>query len=163
MPKPVARIEQSEIRERPGSLHVDPRVSLRSTRATKEEREAKRRKAHAVHCPRRTSGCRHPNGPGAEAIPAGTARLPALHRGTRHAGRNQHWLSPRTGFPATGQGAVFCPPSPFLPRLNALRVDRSLCRSTGAPGPPGGGSHSSARGHRTCSVFRKCPRERRPR
>jgi hypothetical protein len=41
---------------------------------------------------------------------SGRARLPALHCGTRQAGRNQHWLNSRTGFPATSQGKVFCPP-----------------------------------------------------
>ena len=35
-----------------------------------------------------------------------------------------------------------------LPRLSTLRADRSLCRSTGDPKPPGCGAASSARGHR---------------
>jgi hypothetical protein len=80
--------------------------------------------------------------------------------------------APEPGFPRQAKAKCFARLHHFgfrhllafanLPRLNALRVDRSLCRSTGDPGPPGGGSHSSARRHRTCSVFRKCPRERRP-
>ena len=52
--------------------------------------------------------------------------------------------------------------SRHLPRLNALRVDRSLCRSTGAPGPPGSGSHSSARGDRTRSAHLACRPDKRP-
>jgi hypothetical protein len=90
----------------------------------------------------------------AAAIPAGTARLPALHRGARQAGRNQHWLSPRTGFPAADKGKVFCPPSPFAAVKRAPRgpvlvpVDRG-------PRAAGGGSHKSARGHRSRSAFRE--------
>ena len=77
-------------------LRMIPKSGHRlSDKIMRREREAKRRKAHAVHCPRRTSGCRHPNG-------------------------------------------------------------------TGAPGPPGSGSHLSARGHRSRSAFRECPRERGP-
>jgi len=34
------------------------------------------------------------------------ARLPALHRGTRQAGRIQHWLSSRTAFPGTARAGV---------------------------------------------------------
>jgi hypothetical protein len=79
------------------------------------------------------------------------ARLPALRRGTRQAERIQPWLSPRTGFPNVSGSRVFCP-LPSSRRLSALRADRSLCRSTGAPGPPGSGSHSSARGDRTRSA-----------
>jgi hypothetical protein len=44
-----------------------------------------------------------------------------------------------------------------LPRLNALRVDRSFCRSTGDPEPPGGGVTSPARGHRSRSISRPSP------
>jgi len=37
-----------------------------------------------------------------------------------------------------------------MPRLSTLRADRSLCRSTGDPKPPGSGlAKISARGHRT--------------
>ena len=48
---------------------------------------------------------------------------------------------------------VFCPRGLlFLAkqcrRLSTLRTDRSLCRSTGDPKPPGCGAASSARGHR---------------
>jgi hypothetical protein len=48
------------------------------------------------------------------------------------------------------------------PRLSTLRADRSLCRSTGDPKPPGCGAASSARGHRGSlsslrHAFRKAP------
>ena len=67
-------------------------------------------------------------------------------RGTRHR-LLPRWLSPRTGFPATLAAGVL-PASPKMPRLSTLRADRSLCRSTGDPGPPGCGLANSARGHR---------------
>jgi len=89
----------------------------------------------------------------ASLICFGTARLSALRRGTRQAGRNQHWLRSRTGFPATSQGRCFARQG-HLPRFNTLRVDRSYCRSTGDPEPPGSGLCESARGHRTRPTFR---------
>ncbi len=56
--------------------------------------------------------------------------------GTRHR-LLPRWLSSSTGFPAAltdGGFARFAK----LPRLSTLRADRSLCRSTGDPKPPGG-------------------------
>ena len=91
----------------------------------------------------------------------GRARLPALRRGTRQR-LLPRWLSPRTGFPQSTAHKVFCPLAARRLELSTLRADRSFCRPTGTPGPPGSGSHPSARGHRTRSAFRKCPRERRP-
>jgi hypothetical protein len=50
------------------------------------------------------------------------------------------WLSPRTGFPAAFANGGFARFAlRTLPRLSTLRADRSLCRSTGDPGPPGCG------------------------
>src|SRR5580704_9822687 len=54
---------------------------------------------------RRSADRRHPTKlrtiSGAAARGTPRARLPALHRGTRHAGRNQHWLSSRPALPET--------------------------------------------------------------
>jgi len=92
----------------------------------------------------------------------GRARLPALHRGTHHR-LLPRWLSPRTGFPQSTARRCFARSPPTLFALSTLRADRSFCRSTGAPGPPGSGSHSiRARAPHPAAVFRKCPRERRP-
>jgi hypothetical protein len=44
----------------------------------------------------------------------------------------------------------------------ALRADRSFCRPTGDPGPPGSGSHSSARGHRIPLRLPKVPSRKAP-
>ena len=59
---------------------------------------------------------------------------------------------------------VFCPLRQKVPRLSTLRADRSLCRSTGDPKPPGSGlAKRSARGHRTShSLLRHAVPERRP-
>ena len=115
-----------------------------------KRREAKRRQAH---CPtnRRLRG---------GASIAGRARLSALHRGTRH-WLLPRWLSPRTGFPEVSSSQVFCPPA-SSPRLSTLRADRSFCRPTGAPEPPGSGSHPSARGDRTRSRLPKVPSRKAP-
>ena len=61
----------------------------------RRRKEAKRRKAHASHfAAYAAAGLSEP------------ARLPALHRGTRQAGRIQHWLSSRTAFPGTARAGV---------------------------------------------------------
>jgi hypothetical protein len=67
------------------ALGLDPRVvSSFRTRSCATKREAERRKAHAVHCPRHTSKRHrlnmHGRGSGLYRKPA---RLPALRRGTR--------------------------------------------------------------------------------
>ena len=46
--------------------------------------------------------------------------------------------------------------------LSTLRADRSFCRPTGAPEPPGSGSHPSARGDRTRSHLPKVPSRKAP-
>jgi hypothetical protein len=127
-----------------------------------QKREAKRRKAHANHvrAHRQTS-------PPADASSAaarhsrGRARLPALHRGTRHR-LLPRWLSPRTGFPQGTAYQVFCPFAAQRLELSTLRADRSFCRPTGDPEPPGSGSHSSARGHRIPLRPPKVPSRKAP-
>ena len=101
------------------------------------KREAKRRKAHDSHC-RAERGC---------APLRGRARLPAPHRGTHHR-LSPRWLCSRTGFPQSAAPAVFCRFAERRPELSTLRADRSFCRPTGDPEPPGSGSHLSARGDR---------------
>ena len=76
-------------------------------------REAERRKAHAIHCPRTADKstqsaqlvCFRGSAPN-----SARARLPALRRGTRQRSRNRLWLNSRTTFPGTRLGRVFCPP-----------------------------------------------------
>jgi hypothetical protein len=92
------------------------------------KREAKRRKAHDSHC-RAERGC---------APLRGRARLPAPHRGTHHR-LSPRWLCSRTGFPQSTAPAVFCLFAERRPELSTLRADRSFCRSTGDPEPPGCG------------------------
>jgi hypothetical protein len=89
------------------------------------------------------------------------ARLPALHRGTHHR-LLPRWLSPRTGFPQSTAKRVFCPLAAQRFELSTLRADRSFCRPTDAPGPPGSGSHKSARGRRIPLRFPKVPSRKAP-
>jgi len=49
--------------------------------------------------------------------------------------------APEPGFPKDSSSQVFCPLASSH-RLSTLRADRSFCRSTGAPEPPGNGSQS---------------------
>ena len=57
---------------------------------------------------------------------------------------------------------VFCPLASSL-RLSTLRADRSFCRPTGAPGPPGCGLAIPPAGTAPRSAFQACLPERRPR
>ena len=108
-----------------------------------QNREAERRKAH---CP---TNVRVKRG----SVPCGTPPFGAHACGTRHR-LLPRWLSSRTGFPAAAANGCFFrfanQKENNMPRLSTLRADRSLCRSTGDPKPPGSGlAKRSARGHRT--------------
>jgi hypothetical protein len=88
---------------------------------------------------------------------------PAFRRFTAALATGYHpdGSAPEPGFLKTRRQGVL-PVRRRRLELSTLRADRSFCRPTGAPEPPGSGSHPSARGDRACFVFRKCPRERRP-
>jgi hypothetical protein len=70
--------------------------------------------------------------------------------GTRHRFHPMAQLQNRV---SRGVGwQVFCPLRAKMPRLSTLRADRSLCRSTGDPKPPGCGSDKPPRaGTASCS------------
>ena len=86
------------------------------------------------------------------------------------------WLSSRTGFPAAfgakcrahSAVRVVSPAAPNNqsnerePRLSTLRADRSLCRSTGDPKPPGCGLAIPPAGTAPRSAVTACRPERRP-
>ena len=71
---------------------------------------------------------------------------------TRHASRNQHWLSPRPCFPDPAPAGVT---RLRLSQSSALRADRSFCRTNGVQGRPGADC-KSARGHRIPLRFQVC-------
>jgi hypothetical protein len=66
----------------------------------------------------------------------GRARLPAPHRGT-HDRLSPRWLCSRTGFSRGAAPTVFCRFAARCLELSTLRADRSFCRPTGDPEPPG--------------------------
>jgi hypothetical protein len=90
-------------------------------------------------------------------------RLSALTLAALATGYYPDGSAPEPGFPRRPLTGV-SPASPTkrknMPRLSTLRADRSLCRSTGDPKPPGSGlAKKSARGHRTShSLFRHAVR-----
>ena len=90
-------------------------------------------------------------------------RLSALTPAALATGCYPDGSAPEPGFPRRPLTGV-SPASPTkrtdMPRLSTLRADRSLCRSTGDPKPPGSGlAKKSARGHRTShSPFRHAVR-----
>jgi hypothetical protein len=72
-----------------------------------QKREAKRRKAHANHIRAAATDVATQAALSAAARHCrGRARLPALHRGTRHR-LSPRWLSPRTGFPQSAAHRSF--------------------------------------------------------
>src|SRR6516165_1080268 len=99
---------------------------------------AERREAHLTMSAL-TRGC--------ALLPKRRARLSALTLAALATGYHPDGSAPEPGFlKARRQGVL-----PVRRRgleLSTLRADRSFCRSTGDPEPPGSGSHSSARGHR---------------
>jgi hypothetical protein len=81
------------------------------------------------------------------ALPSNNA--PAFRRsrgGTRHRFHPMAQLQNRVS--RGGGWREFCPLRQNMPRLSTLRADRSSCRSTGDPEPPGSGWQKSARGDR---------------
>ena len=104
-----------------------------------KKREAERRKAHAIHvrvcadkCARTCAthplrGC---------APFRGHARLSALTLAALATGYHPDGSAPEPGFPQTNRAGVL-PAWPACLRLSTLRADRSFCRSTGDPEPPG--------------------------
>jgi hypothetical protein len=70
--------------------------------------------------------------------------------------------APEPGFPQTSLTGVL-PARPSCLRLSTLRADRSFCRPTGDPGPPGSGSANPRAGTAPRSAFQACLPERRPR
>ena len=92
----------------------------------------------------------------------GHARLSALTLAALATGYHPDGSAPEPGFPKTDLAGVL-PARPSCLRLSTLRADRSLCRSTGDPEPPGSGLAISARGHRpSLPSFRLALPERRP-
>ncbi len=68
----------------------------------------------------------------------GRARLSALTLAALATGYHPDGSAPEPGFPKTDFASVL-PARPSCLRLSTLRADRSLCRSTGDPEPPGSG------------------------
>ena len=131
--------------------HAAIKQKLRSI-ASREKREAERRKAHCPINVRVKRGC----------------ALLSWRRAAFRRSRLRH--SPPRSTPMAqlqnrvsrgltdGCFARFAK----LPRLSTLRADRSLCRSTGDPKPPECGAATSARRHRSLlsslrHAFRKAP------
>ena len=66
------------------------------------------------------------------------ARLSALTLAALATGYYPDGSAPEPGFPQTSRTGVL-PAWPFCLRLSTLRADRSFCRPTGDPEPPGSG------------------------
>ncbi len=74
----------------------------------------------------------------------GAARLPALRSGTRHASRNQHWLSSRPALPETRLDGRY-PLAPVSSLPSTSETGRSAGRS-GTQSRPGAGLRSPPAG-----------------
>ena len=134
-------------------------VPVFGTRSCAENREAERRKAH---CP---TNVRVKNA----AARCSSCGAPAFRRShfAALATGSTRWLSSRTGFPAGCRETGVSPATPAkMPRLSTLRADRSLCRSTGDPKPPGCGLAKKqkirARAPHPAFAVTACRPERRP-
>jgi hypothetical protein len=87
-------------------------------------------KGATIHCPRYTDKCCHsPMRRARKRALSGRARLPALHCGTRHARRIQHWLSSRPALPETRLAGRY----PFSP-VSSLPSTSETGRNAGRSG-----------------------------
>ena len=140
---PLPRCAGADKRQRSRGAALRPSHANHHAQEKTKEGGGAPKDACAIHCPRcnRQHCCyrlrcgRAPNG---ARSPSGASPR------TRHASRNQHWLSPGPCFPERGWCGVT---RLRLSRLSALRADRSLCRPNGIQSRPGTGC-KSARGHR---------------
>ena len=98
---------------------------------------------------------------GCALLPKRRARLSALTLAALATGYYPDGSAPEPGFPKTDFASVL-PAWPACLRLSTHRADRSFCRSTGAPEPPGSGLHHSARGHRPLLRPSKVPSRKAP-
>ena len=128
--------------------------------ATKEG--AERREAHANHVrAAQTRSLRHSSATRLRDPCERRARLSALTLAVLAAGYYPDGSATEPGFPKTDFASVL-PAWPACLRLSTLRADRSFCRSTGDPEPPGSGLHPSARGHRLLLRASKVPLRKAP-
>ena len=134
-----------------------PRPKISSPPAQK--REAERRKAH---CPTNVR-VKRGRAPSISFLPAcagevweGARRPSALTLAALTTGSYPDGSAPEPGFlKESSISQVFCPLA-SSPQLSTLRADRSFCRSTGDPGPPGSGWHIRARAPRLAPLFQAC-------
>jgi hypothetical protein len=113
-------------------------------------------------CPRGSDGCRHPG-----CLPRGCAPLsgarPPSGASPRHSPKaSTPMAQPQNRVSSRHGEKSVLPARRRRLELSTLRADRSFCRPTGAPGPPGSGSHPSARGHRIPLRFPKVPSRKAP-
>jgi hypothetical protein len=153
---------------RPSSAHHHHAIPKRFAPGKKGRRSAERRNP-TIGRAASTSVAAH-RCPGAAARPY--LLLPRLRGRVREGARPPSGASPRL---SPKRASACAQPRPRFTRTSGCgRYPHHQSRLSEAPrtpvimpagtmpGPPGSGSHSSARGHRTRSDFRKCPRERRP-
>jgi hypothetical protein len=162
-----ARLTHQRPRSEAFSRHNRARVLLTTTTLSRarQKREAKRRKAHvptmSAHAQTSVRSlrqliCKRGCAPLSEARPPSGASPRHSPPATTPMAQPQNRVSSRRGAPGV------LPVRRTRLELSTLRADRSFCRSTGAPGPPGSGSHSSARGHRSLLRLPKVPSRKAP-
>jgi hypothetical protein len=105
------------------SMSTSAQTSVRSLRHS----SAARLRAHNFSLPRLRGGSGR-----------GHARLSALTLAALATGYHPDGSAPEPGFPPTDFAGVL-PAWPSCLRLSTLRADRSFCRPTGDPEPPGSG------------------------
>ena len=117
-------------------------------------RGAKRRKAQFLLVGAHTGACRH--------MPMLGARSPSgARRGTRQTGRNRlTQLQNHVSWNGAEAGVL---PDLTLVQSGGLPADRSYCRPSGAPKPPGCGFAIPRAGTASRSTLQACLPERRPR
>jgi hypothetical protein len=148
------RIKQNRSRDaltRPSSAHHDDAKGKLASRH--RNREAERRKAHANHV-RASARLR--------GLCGRRARLSALTLAALATGYHPDGSAPEPGFRDAAAARCFAGKPRRCVALSTLRADRSLCRSTGDPEPPGSGwqirrAGTAARSASTACLSGKAP------
>ena len=143
-------------------IRMIPKSGVRfSDKIMRRKREAKRRKAHANHSAPHQQTSPFADASGAAARHVGAR--PAFRRyaaALARANASAVGSAPVPAFPETRPGGCY-PRQPVTSLPSSSETGHHAGRAV-AQSRPRAKRISSARGHRTRSVLRKCPRERRP-
>jgi hypothetical protein len=146
---------------RPSFAHHDAKESLLPVTET-GKRSAERRMHPCPRCANERTRVRHSSAARLRGLCGRRARLSALTLAALATGYHPDGSAPEPGFRDAAAARCFAGKPRRCVALSTLRADRSLCRSTGDPEPPGSGwqirrAGTAARSASTACLSGKAP------